>query len=88
MQREPPPRARAPPCKSAFSAHAAAAHPLGRIAEPEEVAGLFDAVVATIGAPDIVVYNASARARGLGRPGAAAPKNVKAQNAPFRSPDI
>ena len=32
--------------------------------EPEEVAGLFDAVVATIGAPDIVVYNASARARG------------------------
>ena len=33
-------------------------------AEPEEVAGLFDAVVATIGTPDIVVYNASARARG------------------------
>jgi len=33
-------------------------------AEPEEVAGLFEAVVATIGAPDIVVYNASARARG------------------------
>ncbi len=33
-------------------------------AEPEEVAGLFDAVVATIGAPDIVVFNASARARG------------------------
>jgi NAD(P)-dependent dehydrogenase (short-subunit alcohol dehydrogenase family) len=32
--------------------------------EPEEVAGLFDAVVATIGTPDIVVYNASARARG------------------------
>jgi NAD(P)-dependent dehydrogenase (short-subunit alcohol dehydrogenase family) len=32
--------------------------------EPEEVAGLFDAVVATQGAPDIVVYNASARARG------------------------
>ena len=32
--------------------------------EPDEVAGLFDAVVATIGAPDIVVYNASARARG------------------------
>jgi NAD(P)-dependent dehydrogenase (short-subunit alcohol dehydrogenase family) len=32
--------------------------------EPEEVAGLFDAVVATIGAPDVVVYNASARARG------------------------
>jgi len=32
--------------------------------EPEEVASLFDVVVATIGAPDIVVYNASARARG------------------------
>jgi NAD(P)-dependent dehydrogenase (short-subunit alcohol dehydrogenase family) len=32
--------------------------------EPEEVAGLFDAVVATQGEPDIVVYNASARARG------------------------
>ena len=32
--------------------------------EPEEVAGLFDAVVPTIGVPDIVVYNASARARG------------------------
>jgi NAD(P)-dependent dehydrogenase (short-subunit alcohol dehydrogenase family) len=33
-------------------------------AEPEEVAGLFDAVVPTIGVPDIVVYNPSARARG------------------------
>ena len=32
--------------------------------EPEEVASLFDVVVATIGAPDVVVYNASARARG------------------------
>jgi NAD(P)-dependent dehydrogenase (short-subunit alcohol dehydrogenase family) len=32
--------------------------------EPEEVAGLFDAVIATQGVPDIVVYNASARARG------------------------
>ena len=32
--------------------------------EPEEVAGLFDVVVATQGVPDIVVYNASARARG------------------------
>ncbi len=32
--------------------------------EPEEVAGLFDVVVATQGEPDIVVYNASARARG------------------------
>jgi NAD(P)-dependent dehydrogenase (short-subunit alcohol dehydrogenase family) len=33
-------------------------------AEPEEVAALFDAVVPTIGVPDIVVYNASARAPG------------------------
>jgi NAD(P)-dependent dehydrogenase (short-subunit alcohol dehydrogenase family) len=32
--------------------------------EPEEVAGLFDAVIATQGVPDIVVSNASARARG------------------------
>nr|WP_294526071.1 SDR family NAD(P)-dependent oxidoreductase [uncultured Rhodopila sp.] len=32
--------------------------------EPEEVAALFEVVVATQGAPDIVVYNASARARG------------------------
>lgn len=32
--------------------------------EPEEVAALFDVVVATVGAPDLVVYNASARARG------------------------
>ena len=32
--------------------------------EPEEVAGLFDAVVASLGEPDVVVYNASARARG------------------------
>jgi NAD(P)-dependent dehydrogenase (short-subunit alcohol dehydrogenase family) len=33
-------------------------------AEPVEVAGLFDAVIATQGVPDVVVYNASARARG------------------------
>jgi NAD(P)-dependent dehydrogenase (short-subunit alcohol dehydrogenase family) len=32
--------------------------------EPEEVAGLFDAVVASVGEPDVVVYNASGRARG------------------------
>jgi NAD(P)-dependent dehydrogenase (short-subunit alcohol dehydrogenase family) len=32
--------------------------------EPEEVAALFDVVVATQGEPDIVVYNAGARARG------------------------
>jgi NAD(P)-dependent dehydrogenase (short-subunit alcohol dehydrogenase family) len=33
-------------------------------AEPEEVGGLFDAVIATQGVPDVVVYNPSARARG------------------------
>ncbi|MGH7040538.1 MAG: SDR family NAD(P)-dependent oxidoreductase, partial [Acetobacteraceae bacterium] len=33
-------------------------------AEPEEVAGLFDAVVASLGEPDVVVYNAAARAGG------------------------
>ena len=32
--------------------------------EPEEVAALFDVVIATQGVPDVVVYNASARARG------------------------
>ena len=32
--------------------------------EPEEVAALFDVVVATQGVPDVVVYNASGRARG------------------------
>jgi NAD(P)-dependent dehydrogenase (short-subunit alcohol dehydrogenase family) len=32
--------------------------------EPEEVASLFEVVAATQGVPDIVVYNASARARG------------------------
>ena len=32
--------------------------------EPEEVAGLFDAAVASVGEPDVVVYNASGRARG------------------------
>ena len=32
--------------------------------EPEEVAALFDVVIATQGVPDIVVYNASARAHG------------------------
>jgi NAD(P)-dependent dehydrogenase (short-subunit alcohol dehydrogenase family) len=32
--------------------------------EPEEVAALFDVVIATQGVPDIVVYNASTRAHG------------------------
>ncbi len=32
--------------------------------EPEEVGGLFDAVAASLGEPDVVVYNASGRLRG------------------------
>ena len=32
--------------------------------EAEEVGGLFDAVVASLGEPDLVIYNAAARARG------------------------
>jgi len=32
--------------------------------EPEEVGGLFDAVVASLGEPDVVIYNASGRTRG------------------------
>ena len=32
--------------------------------DPEEVAALFEVVTASVGEPDIVVYNASARARG------------------------
>lgn len=32
--------------------------------EPEEVAALFDVVIATQGVPDVVVYNVSSRARG------------------------
>src|ERR1700753_2022706 len=32
--------------------------------EPEEVAALFDVVIATQGVPDVVVYTASARAHG------------------------
>ena len=32
--------------------------------ESEEAAGLFDAVVASMGEPDVVIYNAAARARG------------------------
>jgi NAD(P)-dependent dehydrogenase (short-subunit alcohol dehydrogenase family) len=34
------------------------------VAEPEEVGGLFDAVIATFGVPDVVVFNASARVQG------------------------
>jgi len=32
--------------------------------EPEEVTALFDVVIGTVGVPDLVVYNASGRARG------------------------
>jgi NAD(P)-dependent dehydrogenase (short-subunit alcohol dehydrogenase family) len=49
---------------AALASETAAATFACEAAEPEEVAGLFDAVLATQGVPDIVVYNASARARG------------------------
>jgi len=49
---------------SALAGETAAATFACEAAEPEEVGGLFDAVIATQGVPDIVVYNASARARG------------------------
>src|ERR1700722_16290426 len=49
---------------AALAREAAAATFACEAAEPEEVGGLFDAVIATQGVPDIVVYNASARARG------------------------
>ena len=48
----------------AFASTAAHATFACEAAEPEEVGGLFDAVIATQGVPDVVVYNASARARG------------------------
>ncbi len=35
------------------------------VAKPEDVARLFDAVTASIGEPDVVVFNASARLRGV-----------------------
>jgi NAD(P)-dependent dehydrogenase (short-subunit alcohol dehydrogenase family) len=49
---------------AALAGETAAATFACEAAEPEEVGGLFDAVIATQGVPDIVVYNASARARG------------------------
>ena len=49
---------------SALCAETGAASFACEAAEPEEVAGLFDAVVASLGEPDVVIYNASARARG------------------------
>ncbi|HME26739.1 MAG TPA: SDR family NAD(P)-dependent oxidoreductase [Acetobacteraceae bacterium] len=53
------------PDRLAGLAHETAANTFAcEAAEPEEVGGLFDAVIATQGVPDVVVYNASARARG------------------------
>jgi NAD(P)-dependent dehydrogenase (short-subunit alcohol dehydrogenase family) len=49
---------------AALAGETAAATFACEAAEPEEVGGLFDAVIATQGVPDVVVYNASARARG------------------------
>lgn len=49
---------------SALCAETGAASFACEATEPEEVAGLFDAVVASLGEPDVVIYNASARARG------------------------
>jgi NAD(P)-dependent dehydrogenase (short-subunit alcohol dehydrogenase family) len=53
------------PDRLAALAHETAANTFAcEAAEPEEVGGLFDAVIATQGVPDVVVYNASARAHG------------------------
>jgi NAD(P)-dependent dehydrogenase (short-subunit alcohol dehydrogenase family) len=53
------------PDKLADLAHETAAATFAcEATEPEEVAALFDVVVSTQGVPDIVVFNASARARG------------------------
>jgi NAD(P)-dependent dehydrogenase (short-subunit alcohol dehydrogenase family) len=53
------------PDKLADLAHETAAATFAcEATEPEEVAALFDVVVSTQGAPDIVVFNASARAPG------------------------
>ncbi|HEY6431544.1 MAG TPA: SDR family NAD(P)-dependent oxidoreductase, partial [Acetobacteraceae bacterium] len=56
--------ARNPDKLAALCAETGAASFACETAEPEEVAGLFDAVVASLGEPDVVVYNASGRARG------------------------
>jgi NAD(P)-dependent dehydrogenase (short-subunit alcohol dehydrogenase family) len=56
--------ARSPDKLAALCAETGAASFACETAEPEEVAGLFDAVVASLGEPDVVVYNASGRARG------------------------
>ncbi|MGA9868465.1 MAG: SDR family NAD(P)-dependent oxidoreductase [Acetobacteraceae bacterium] len=56
--------ARNPDRLAALCAETGAASFACEATEPEEVAGLFDAVVASLGEPDVVIYNASARARG------------------------
>ena len=56
--------ARNPDKLAALCAETGAASFACEASEPEEVAGLFDAVVAALGEPDVVIYNASARARG------------------------
>ncbi len=55
---------RTPDKLAAVCAETGAASFACEASEPEEVAGLFDAVVASLGEPDLVIYNASARARG------------------------
>lgn len=55
---------RSPDRLHALCAETGAASFACEASEPEEVAGLFDAVVASLGEPDVVIYNASARARG------------------------
>ncbi len=56
--------ARQPDHLAALCAETGAAAFACDAAEPEEAAGLFDAVVASLGEPDVVIYNAAARARG------------------------
>ena len=56
--------ARNPDRLAAICAETGAASFACEATEPEEVAGLFDAVVASLGEPDVVVYNAAGRARG------------------------
>ena len=56
--------ARNPDRLAALCAETGAASFACEASEPEEVAGLFDAVVASLGEPDVVIYNASARAGG------------------------
>ena len=55
---------RSPDRLASLAAETAAATFACETSEPEEVGGLFDAVIVTHGVPDVVVFNASARARG------------------------